>query len=77
MLEMEVALSNVIEMLDIIISIVEHDIGILTDNGKVNNTKTDVVIEKIFKERIRFELVDIKKDVIHCIELEHSRNAIK
>ena len=77
MLEMEVALSNVVEMLDIMISIVEHDIGILTDNGKVNNTKTDVVIEKIFKERIRFELVDMKKDAIHCIELEHSRNTKK
>ena len=77
MLEMEVALSNVVDMLDIMISIVEHDIGILTDNGKVNITKTDVVIEKIFKERIRFELVDMKKDAIHCIELEHGRNAIK
>ena len=76
MLEMEVALSNVVEMLDIMISIVEHDINILTDNGKVNTTKTDV-IEEIFKYRIHLELVDMKKDAIHCIELEHSRNTKK
>ena len=77
MREMEVALSNVEQMLDIMISIVEHDIAILTDYEKVNTTKTDVVIEKIFKDRIYLELVDIKKDVIHCIELEHSRNTKK
>ena len=77
MREMEVALSNVEQMLDIMISIVEHDIAILTDYEKVNTTKTDVVIEKIFKDRIYLELVDMKKDVIHCIELEHSRNTKK
>ena len=77
MQEMQVALSNVVSTLDIMISIIEHDIGILTDIEKTDNTRTDVVIEKIFKNHIRLELVDMKKDAIHCIELEHSRNTKK
>ena len=74
MQEIQVALSNVVSTLDIMISIIDNDIDKLTDIEKVNNTKTDVVIEKIFKNRIRLELVNMKKDAIHCIELEHSRN---
>ena len=77
MQEMQVALSNVVGMLDIMLSIIEHDISILTDIEKVDKTRTDVAIEKIFKDRIRLELVDMKKDAIHCIELEHSRNTKK
>ena len=75
MQEMQVALSNVVRTLDIMLSIIDHDIDILTDIEKVDKTKTDVVIEKIFIDRIRSELVDMKKDAIHCIELEHSSNA--
>ena len=77
MREIEVSLSNVVGMLDIMLSIIEHDISILTDIEKVDKTKTDVVIEKIFKNYIRLELAEMKKDAIHCIELEHSRNEIK
>ena len=75
MQEMQVALSNTVNMLDILISIINHDIEILTDIEKVDTNKTDVVIEKIFKNYIREKLTDMKKDVIHCIELEYSRNA--
>ena len=74
MKEIQVALTNVVSTLDIMISIIDNDIDRLTDIEKVYNTKTDVVIEKIFKNRIRLELVNMKKDAIHCIELEHSRN---
>ena len=74
MQEMQVALSNVVRTLDIMLSIIEHDIDILTDIEKVDKTKNDVVIEKIIKDYIRSELVDMKKDVILCIEFEHSSN---
>ena len=76
MREMQVALSNTVRMLDIVLTIIEHDIEMLSDIEKVDNTKTDVAIEKIFKDRIRLEIVDMKKDAIHCIELENSRNTI-
>ena len=76
MREIQVALSNVVRTLDIILSIIDHDIDLLTDIEKVDKTRTDVVIEKIFKDRIRLEVVNMKKDAIHCIELEH-RNTNK
>ena len=75
MQEIQVALTNAVSTLDIMISIIDNDIDKLTDIEKVDNTKTDVVMEKIFKNHIRLELVNMKKDAIHCIELEHSRNA--
>ena len=74
MREIQVALTNVVSTLDIMLSIIDNDIDRLTDIVKVDKTKTDVVIEKIFKDRIRLEIVNMKKDAIHCIELEHSRN---
>ena len=74
MQEIQVALTNVVSTLDIMISIIDNDIDKLTEIEKVDNTKTDVVIEKIFKNHLRLELVNMKKDAIHCIELEHSRN---
>ena len=77
MREIQIALTNVVSTLDIMISIIDNDIDTLTDIEKVVNTKTDVVIEKIFKNRIRLELADMKKDAIHCIELEHNRNTKK
>lgn len=77
MLEIQVALTNVVSTLDIMLSIIDNDIDRLTDIEKVYKAKTDVVIEKIFKNYIRSEIVDMKKDVIHCIELEHNRNTKK
>ena len=75
MLEMQVALSNVVRMLDTMLSIIDHDIDMLTDIEKVDETET--VIEKIFKNHIRSEIVNMKKDTIHCIELEHSKDTKK
>ena len=77
MKEMEVALSNTVRTLDILLSILDNDIELLTDFEKVDNTKTETMIEKIYKIHIRSEIANMKKDFIHCIELEHSRNAIK
>ena len=74
MREIQVALTNVVNTLDIMLSIIDNDIDRLTDIEEVDSAKTDVVIEKIFKNHIRLELVDMKKDAIHCIELEHCRN---
>ena len=74
MREIQVALTNVVNTLDIMLSIIDNDIDRLTDIEEVDSAKTDVVIEKIFKNHIRLELVDMKKDAIHSIELEHCRN---
>ena len=77
MQEMQVALSNTVRTLDILLSILDNDIELLTDFEKVDKTKTETVIEKIYKYHIRSEIANMKKDVIHCIEFEHSRNTNK
>ena len=74
MREMQVALSNTVRMLDIVLTIIDHDIEMLTEIEKVDDTKTETMIEKIYKNHIRSEIVNMKKDFIHCIELEHAKN---
>ena len=77
MREMQVALSNTVRMLDILLSILDNDIELLTDFEKVDKTKIGTVIEKSYKNHIRSAIVNMKKDFIHCIELGNSRNTKK
>ena len=70
MKEIRIAVSNTVRMLDIQLSMLEHDIEILDDIEKMDDSRIDVKAEKHYKHVIRQKLVDEKINLLDILTLE-------
>ena len=70
MKEIRIAVSNTVRMLDIQLSMIEHDIEMLDDIEKMDDSRLDIKAEKHYKHVIRQKLVDEKINLLDILTLE-------
>ena len=70
MRDIRIALSNTVRMLDIQLDIINHDIELLDEIEKMDDSRLDIKAEKHYKHIIKRQLIDAKKNFINSITIE-------
>ena len=70
MKEIRIAVSNTVRMLDIQLSMIEHDLEMLDDIEKIDDSRLDIKAEKHYKQVIRQKLIDEKINLLDILTLE-------
>ena len=69
-MEVRIALSNTVRMLDLQLDIINHDIEMLDEILKIDNDRLDIKAEKSYKRIIQQQLSEAKRNLINSINIE-------